>query len=605
MKDAIPVTGEPGPKEARDALARAGDDLAAVTRLVTRVEGMVLDARTVRIGLSGNVTLDLLAPFLRKHAVLGDLQATVSLGPIADRVGGVRELAAGGVDAIVILDWFDALMPAFEARSGHLEPDLLLDRVNGYRAELDLALATAASVPRILVGTLHAMGSPATGPDAGSSAAAIAAFNEVLLGAAKAYPNVELIDTSALCARIGWERSHDPRSYRRFAAPFSPTFADALAQEVFLRSRGFDSYFLKALILDCDGTLWGGTIGEDLIGGITLAPQGNPAGIYWEAQHRLLALRRNGVLLGLCSRNNEADVAEVFTRHPHMVLRDEDITIRRINWGAKADNLREIAEALGIGLDSLVFVDDAAIECDAVRTRLPAVRVFQVPADLSTYPRMLDDIADLFQAGGPTIADTDKTAQYRIRELALADRVNFATQEAYLASLGIRVTIRLNDRASAPRIAELTQKSNQFNLTTRRRTEAEILDLMGSGLADVLSVNVQDRFGDSGLTGVAIVTFEGETAKVDSFLLSCRILGRGVEDACWPVVFDDLRARGCRRLGATYLPTAKNGQVREFWERAGFTLVRAHPDGRRDYELDLPESPDATPPPFVEVIRAY
>ena len=592
-------------RAAREALAHAGEDVAAVTWLVGQLERNTPATRTVRIGLSGNVTLDLLATFLRKHAALAGLGANIHIGPIADRIGGLRGLAAEGVDAVVILDLFDALMPALEARAEHLDPDLVHDRVDRYRAELDLALVAVADVPHVFVGTLHPISAPGADPRDAGPAVAIAAFNEVLAASAAAHSNVELIDTAALCGQIGWDRSHDLHSYRRFAAPFAPAFVDAVAREAFVRTRGFGSYFLKALILDCDGTLWGGAIGEELIGGIALAPQGGPGAIFWDVQQRLLGLQRSGVLLGLCSKNNEADVAEVFARHPHMVLRDEHIAIRRINWNSKVENLRGIANALGIGLDALVFLDDSAIECEGVRAQLPMVRTLQVPADLAAYPRLMDEMRVLFQVGRAAAEGANKTEQYRIRELAVAERANFETQDDYLASLNISVTITRNERSSAARIAELTQKSNQFNLTTRRRTEAEVLAIMASGQADVLSVHVQDRFGDSGLTGVAIVTYAGDEAAVDTFLLSCRILGRGVEDACWPAMIDAIRARACSRLVASYLPTAKNGQVREYWARVGFDLTSEDAAGRREYRLDLSAPNAIKPPVYVEVNCAF
>lgn len=587
------------------SLAEAGADVGLVTRLVAEAERANPDARTVVVGLSGNVTLDLLGTFLRKHAALRGLRLETRIGPVADRVGGVAGLAAEGVDALVILDLLDALAPGLEARLELGEEGLLAARLDAYRAELELALAAAAAVPTVLVGTLHAMRPPAADPRRAALAEAVRAFNEVLAATAARHPNVGVIDTAAICAAAGWDRAHDPRSYRRFLAPFGPAFHDGLARQVALRTRGFGSYYYKALILDCDGTLWGGTVGEDLLGGIALGPGHAPGSVFWEVQHQLLGLQRRGVLLGLCSRNNEADVAEVFAHHPHMVLRDEHIAIRRVSWDAKADSLRDIAASLGIGLDALVFLDDSPFELEAVRARLPEVATVAVPADISAYPALLDELRDLFAVESLTPGSAAKTAQYRARELALAERGRFESQDAYLGSLGIRVTIRRDDTGAARRIAELTQKSNQFNLTTVRRTEAQVLELMASEEASVYSLSVEDRFGDAGLTGVAVVTLDpGGDATVDSFLLSCRILGRGIEDAAWPVLLDDLAGRGHTPVHASYLPTAKNAQVREYWDRVGFRLEGEDPEGRRRYSLALP-APRGAVPPYVEVIRAW
>ena len=363
-------------------------------------------------------------------------------------------------------------------------------------------------------------------------------------------------------------------------------------------ARGFDSYFYKALVLDCDNTLWGGIIGEDLLEGIKLDPHSYPGRVFWQAQQSFLALERQGVLLCLCSKNNPADVDEVLDQHPSSVLRREHIAARQVNWTDKVSNLQAIARELNIGLDSLVFVDDSDFECNAVRSALPAVRVLQVPKTLSEYPRVLQEIRELFLAGGISAESRSKTAQYRQRQEALKSSAEFETNEQYLASLDLRVQLSRDDTESIARISELTLKSNQFNLTTLRQSTAEIRQRIDSGTATVYSLGVSDRFGNAGLTGVVLASWHGESAKIDAFLMSCRVIGRGVEFCFWPALADDARRRGCHVIEAEYRPTAKNAQVVDFYDRLGLQLVAEY-NGTRHYRAAL----DSFKPPLTDWIK--
>jgi FkbH-like protein len=327
-------------------------------------------------------------------------------------------------------------------------------------------------------------------------------------------------------------------------------------------------------------------IGEDLIDGIEIGPGEYPGNVYWHAQAELLNLQREGVLLCLATKNEPADVEAVLAQHPHQLIRDEHLVVKRVNWGDKVDSLVGIARELNIGLDSLVFVDDSEFECEAVRERLPMVTTFAVPRNPYEYPAMVREVCDLFLAGRTTDADVDKTEQYRVRAAALAEEARHATREEYLASLGLVVELRRDPADAGARIAQLSQKSNQFNVTTRRYGEAEIAELIGSRDATVYSLGVRDRFGDSGLTGVAIVRYDGSAANVDTFLMSCRVLGRGVELSPWSAILADARARDCVTLTAEWLASARNAQVERFFDDLGLECVHESADCRR-YEARL------------------
>jgi len=261
-----------------------------------------------------------------------------------------------------------------------------------------------------------------------------------------------------------------------------------------------------------------------------------------------------------------------------MVLRPQHIAAARVNWDDKASNLRAIAQQLNIGLDSLVFVDDSAFECESVRSALPMVQVLQVPAQASDYAQLTHTLKSMFLAGGVSAESHGKTAQYRQRDAAEQARAQFASHEDYLASLQLSVAIACNDGASVDRISELTQKSNQFNLTTLRQSPADILKRMRQADSWVLSLTVGDRFGSAGLTGVVLARKRDQTLVIDALLMSCRVIGRGVEFALWPALVDLARTQGCHAIEARYIASRKNAQVADFYERVGLALHNEQAD---------------------------
>jgi FkbH-like protein len=353
--------------------------------------------------------------------------------------------------------------------------------------------------------------------------------------------------------------------------------------------------------LDCDNTLWGGVIGEDLLSGIGLDKHDYPGNIFWKIQNEILALEKSGALLCLCSKNNPADVDEVLEKHPSMVIREGHIAVKKVNWGDKASNIRSLSQELNIGLDSMVFLDDSSFECEAVRQQLPMVKTFQVPKNLSDYPGLLSEIKKLFLAGGVTEESKSKTLQYRQRSEAEALKAQFENQDEYLASLGLKVELSLNLRSSVPRISELSMKSNQFNLTTTRYSEAEILSMMDHDNFAVYSLVVSDKFGNAGLTGVVIVKYEGDKAVVDNFYMSCRVIGRGVEMVIWHQIIANGINRGCTQLHAKYLKSAKNSLVNDFYDRLGLPVVDQF-DAGREYSVSLT---DFSPPPTSWITTEY
>jgi FkbH-like protein len=552
--------------------------LQAIT-LLEQDEGQ----RRLKLGLSGAATIDLLGTYLRKHALLAGAQLEVTPGNYDDPIGDVERLTAAGVPNMVLLPFFDTLLPSFEIQLERLAADVIDGKEMEIRQRYRLALQGARAMDTVWLATFHRMGQPAEAGGHDAVDAVLARFNAVLREEAAACPNVRLIDSDDIIRAVGHGNAFDWRFYYRNKAPYSGAYLNEMARRIAASVRGFGAHFYKVLVVDCDNTLWGGVIGEDLLGGIKLGPYDYPGNIFWRVQHEIANLERNGVLVCLCTKNNPADVDEVLQQHPDMVLREQHIVLRKVNWEDKPSNLRALAQELNVGLDSMVFLDDSSFECEAVRQQLPMVKVVQVPTNLADYPRLLRELKELFLAGGVAADSRAKTEQYRQRSAALEAQAQFGSQEEYLASLQLQVALQRNDRAHGGRISELSQKSNQFNLTTQRYSVAEIEQLMDDPQAAVYSLAVSDRFGAAGLTGVATVRYQGALARIENFLMSCRVIGRGVETAIWRHIVADAVAHGCSELRASYLPSAKNAQVADFYDRLGLSLIEQHSDGSRHY----------------------
>ena len=342
----------------------------------------------------------------------------------------------------------------------------------------------------------------------------------------------------------------------------------------------------KCLILDCDNTLWGGIIGEDGIAKIAIGKT-YPGISYRDFQESILNLHNRGVILTICSKNNDNDVLEVLEEHPDMVLRKEHFSVMKINWEDKATNIRAIAQELNIGLDSMVFVDDSDFEVNLVRQRIPEVTTIQLPKDPTAYRDWLDSFGK-FDSLSYSKEDGNRNRMYQqeVGRKQIKAQFSEETLDDYYKYLEMEVTISAADKFSIPRVSQLTHRTNQFNLTTRRYSEAEIKELCESGNSDVLQVRLKDRFGDDGIVGAAVLRYSNDECHIDIFLLSCRILGRGVEDALLRACVLMAQGKGCAEILGSYLRTKKNVQVRSFYENHLFSIANEGED-RKDYSFSL------------------
>lgn len=401
-------------------------------------------------------------------------------------------------------------------------------------------------------------------------------------------PSVTIHDIDYLAAAWGRWQWGDERYFFHAKLPCSPEhlvdYAHSLASLIFAKI-GLGK---KCLVLDLDNTLWGGVIGDDGLGGIRIGQGDAESEAFAAFQHYVLALQRRGVILAVCSKNTESIAREVFEKHPEMVLRLDDFSCFIANWDDKATNVGRIAERLNIGLDSFVFVDDNPVERSIIRRLRPEVAVPEMPEDPAYFVSALERHR-YFQTTVISSEDLERTAFYRAEQARQAVELTADDLEGFLRSLNLVGRIAPINVATLERSVQLIHRSNQFNVTTRRHGAAEVQAMMDNPAWLALSVSLKDRFGDNGL--IAVLMAEAVNAErslfIDTWLMSCRVLKRGVEQYMLNRLVELAEGRGLDRLVATYIPTAKNGMVKDFFADLGFTLIDQQNDGQTRWELPL------------------
>ena len=397
---------------------------------------------------------------------------------------------------------------------------------------------------------------------------------------------VVLVDIARLAAMVGLEAWHEPGHWHAAKLAFAPALIPLYADTVARTLAAVLGKAKKCLVLDLDNTLWGGVIGDDGLAGIKLG-QGSAVGEAFVAvQMMALALRARGVVLAVCSKNEEDAARLPFREHPDMVLREDHIAVFQANWTDKAANLRAIAEALNIGVDALVLLDDNPAERMQVRAALPLVGVPELPDDPAFYPRALA-AAGYFEAVAFSAEDRARADYYQgnaQRAQALSASGDLGD---YLASLDMVCTIGRVDPVTRPRVAQLINKSNQYNLTTRRYSESEVEAVERDPARHAIQIRLVDRFGDNGIISVIIVDKAGETWTIDTWLMSCRVLGRRVQEAALAHLTTAAAAEGATHLIGRYIPSPKNRMVTDHYRTLGFTLVETTAAGETVWRLDV------------------
>jgi FkbH-like protein len=400
----------------------------------------------------------------------------------------------------------------------------------------------------------------------------------------------------ALQARHGRVRFLSEKKWATAKLPFSVDALGWLAAEWWRHLSVTALPQAKVLALDLDNTLWGGVLGEDGLTGIAVS--GEHPGVYFKAfQRAVLDVAGRGVVLALVSKNNLDDVMQVFDEHPEMLLKREHFAALRVNWESKVANLVSLAEELNLGLDSIVFLDDNPAERDAVRRSLPQVIVPELSDDPSTYADLLRAIPALERLKTST-EDLERTRFYAEERERREIQSGVESVEDFLASLGLEVEIAGIDPMSLARAAQLTQKTNQLNLTTRRYTEAQLRERLEQPGWRGYVLRASDRFGDNGVVGVALTESAGDVCEIDTLLMSCRVIGRSIETAFLSFLAAAAREAGAGILRGWFIPTAKNAPARAIYDRAGLTRV-ATEDASELWSIDLAARDIAAPPWIV------
>ena len=399
-------------------------------------------------------------------------------------------------------------------------------------------------------------------------------LNTGLMELSEQHANLFVCDLAALQAKLGRDQMFAPNVYVSTEMVLSIEALPWVASRVIDIIGAVRGQFKKCLILDLDNTLWGGVIGDDGIDGIQLGELGDgPA--FAALQHWLLELKRRGLLLAVCSKNNDDTAREPFEKHPESVLRLEDFAAFVANWENKAQNIRQIRQTLNIGMDSFVFLDDNPFERNLVREMIPEVTVPELPEDPSAVPAFLESL-HLFEAVSFSEEDAARTAQYQAEAGRAAAQAKFASYDEYLQALDMQGEIKPFDSFHFPRIAQLTQRSNQFNLRTVRYSEADIAAIAADPDYLTRYMTLSDRYGEHGLISVVICRKQDEqTLFIDTWLMSCRVLRRGVEGCLFDAIVQMTLDAGFRYLAAEYLPTAKNKMVADFYSEIGMEKTGA------------------------------
>jgi FkbH-like protein len=564
------------------ALSRASKRLAA--------ERPGKSLATFKLGILSNATLDFIVPFLDATALRYGIALEVVTGPFGQAMQAALDPASvvnmSRPDAVLLAldhrglpfrDESGGAWPPYQAEAALRDLDAMRQGIRKHSG----ATCLMQSVPTPLAPLFGSLDATL----AGSARAAIAQFNATLARDVASHGDV-LIDVDALSQAVGLDEWHNDRDWHLAKLPFARSALPLYADIVLRAIAAMRGKARKCLVLDLDNTLWGGVIGDDGLEGIAL-DQGDARGEAHRAvQMAALDLRRRGIVLAVCSKNDDATARLPFREHPGMLLKEDDIAVFVANWDDKASNLERIAQRLDIGLDALVLLDDNPAERAQVRLSLPQVAVPELGEDPSTFVRTLL-MAGYFESVAFTPEDLARADQYRGNAHRSELLEGSRDLGQFLQSLEMQIRFAPFQAQGRKRITQLINKTNQFNLTTRRYTETQVGEIETSAAHYSLQVNLADRFGDNGMICAIICQRRDEEWEIDSWLMSCRVLNRKVEEAICNRIARDAKSAGATRLIGLYRPTPRNNIVARLFEQLGFSRVDS-PDDAQRWVLDLP-----------------
>jgi FkbH-like protein len=563
--------------------------------VLTRVPKLELKRHlaSCRVAFLRSFTLEPVIPLFRADALLHGVNVTAHIGEFnayaQEILNPASDLYAFDAQVVVLAIQTRDLLPNLWLRTADLSANDVASLVARALADLHAMIAEfrSRSQAHLIVHNLEVTEFPAAGlldAQQHGQDAAIRDFNRSLIAIAQEFKGVYVLDYDGLVAKYGRQRWHDERKWLTMRMPFVAEALPLLAREYLRFLLPLTGKTAKALVVDLDNTLWGGVIGEEGLHGIHIGPE-YPGAAYQQLQRAILDLYQRGIILAICSKNNPADAMEVFSQRSGMLLNSSHFAAFRINWQDKAQNLREIATELNIGIDSLAFLDDNPVERQRVKSDLPEVTVIDLPDDPMQYAKALR-ACPVFERLALSAEDRERGRYYAEQRQRDELQNSAGSLEDFYRSLEMMAELAPVTPATLARVAQLTQKTNQFNTTTRRYNEQQIADLAADPDWQVFSLRVSDRFGDNGLVGVAVLHHQGAVSEIDTLLMSCRVIGRTVETALLAALAEQTRARGADRLVGWFLPTKKNVPARDFYAAHGFAPGQEQADGTL-WELDL------------------
>lgn len=394
-------------------------------------------------------------------------------------------------------------------------------------------------------------------------------LNNMLMDLAQQVQNFSVYDFNSLNAYFGKQFCFDPKIYYTSDMVLSIDVLPYVSKGLSDIILAYTGKFRKCLIADLDNTLWGGIIGDDGIENIQIGDLGIGKA-FSDLQTWIKQLKERGIILAVCSKNNEETAKEPFEKHPDMVLRMDDIAMFVANWNNKADNIRYIQSGLNIGFDSMVFIDDNPAEREIVRNNLPQVMVPEMPEDPTLYLDYLKSL-NLFETTSFSNEDRERTKLYKEEAGRVAAMKNFTNEDDFLINLEMSSEVRAFDKFNIPRVAQLSQRSNQFNLRTQRYSEQDVMDRNEINGFIPLSFTLKDKFGENGLIAVVVLKNEEDDWFVENWFMSCRVLKRSMENFTLNTMVQKVKEKGGKRIIGEYLPTSKNKMVAKHYEQLGFT----------------------------------
>jgi FkbH-like protein len=577
---------------------------ATASYVVSRFERLRehLPLITCRVALLRSFTVEPLVPLLRAAAFASGIALDV-------QPGDFNTYAQEMLDGESPLYQFDPQVVILAVQTRDITPELWDRYADLSPPEVEAAVDRAADTLRDLVRAfrarsrahliVHAFDPPLTPADGvldgqrgSGQVAAIRRLNTRLQQLTGEHAGVYLLDYESLVARFGRARWYDEAKWISARLPLSSDALIELVGEWLRFLHPLVGRVCKVLVTDLDQTIWGGVVGEDGFDGIQIGPEGDGAA-YRSLQRALLDLHHRGILLAISSKNNPDEAMEVLERHPGMLLRPHHFAAMRVDWGDKAESLRAIAAELNVGTEALAFLDDNPVERARVRAELPEVTVIDIPDDPIGYARAVRD-HPVFERLTLVEEDRQRTRYYALQQQRAALERQVVSVEDFYRSLQMEVDVRPVGARTVARVAQLTQKTNQFNLTTRRYSEQQLADLLSQPGWQLFALRVRDRFGDNGLVGAAFLRCAEGGCEIDSFLLSCRVIGRTVETAFLSVLAASARAAGATSLRGWFLPTKKNAPAGGFYRQHGFQVADETADGTL-WSLDLSAALPACP----------